>query len=296
MFLALLAGLMVGGGLWLALAVLHPAATPLAIAARRLDRVESRALRPEADHGSIAARAGRFVISHIGDDRFRISSLARDLAIAGRPMDVHVGQKVLWAMAAGSAAPLASALATLSGAHLNLAFPAWMALLGGVGGFVVPDASVRQLAATRRREFRQSLSAYIDLVVMLLAANEGVTGALEHAAAAGDSWAFHELRRALAEARLTATTPWQAMREMGERLGVDELIELSSAAHLAGHEGASVRQSLIAKARTLRDRALSAEEAEAERASTRMVFPLLLLVLSFVLFVGYPAFVSVLST
>jgi Flp pilus assembly protein TadB len=224
------------------------------------------------------------------------ASVQSDLAVIGRPLDVHLGQKVLWAFGGGLAIPVSAALASLNGAHVSMAIPAWLSLIAAVGGFFLPDLSIRQLAAARRHEFRQSLGAYIDLVVMLLAANEGVTGALEHGALAGDSWPFLELRRVLAEARLTATTPWAAMRDLGERYGVDELIEMSSAAHLAGAEGVSMRQSLTAKARTLRDRALSAEEAKAQQSSTRMVFPLLLLVMSFVVFVGYPAFVSVLNT
>jgi tight adherence protein C len=297
MLLVFLAGLLVGGGVWLALGALQPSTTPLALAAQRLQRPGRPMRHSEASStpdDSLAARLGRLLLPHVSGDRLQKPSLVADLAIVGRPFDVHLGQKVLWAMLGALAMPVSVALFAMNGVHFSLAVPAWVSLLGGFGGFVLPDSSVSQLASARRREFRQCLGAYIDLVVMLLAANEGVTGALEHAANAGDTWPFAELRRVLAEARLTATTPWQAMRELGERYGVDELIELASSAHLAGTEGASVRQSLVAKARTLRDRSLSAEEAEAERASTRMVFPLLLLVLSFVIFVGYPALISVL--
>jgi tight adherence protein C len=297
MFGVFLAGLMVGGGVWLALALLQPSTVPLAVAAQRLQRPGAPIRRSlTTDDESVAGRLGRLLVSRVRTERLQRPSLAADLAIVGRPFDVHVGQKILWALLAGLAVPITVALASLNGMHISLVLPAWVSVLAAIGGFILPDTSVAQMAAIRRREFRQCLGAYIDLVVMLLAANEGVIGALEHGANAGDAWPFAELRRVLAEARLTAATPWQAMRELGERFGVDELIELSSSAQLAGNEGASVRQSLVAKARTLRDRALSGEEAEAEQASTRMVFPLLLLVLSFVVFVGYPALVSVLTT
>jgi tight adherence protein C len=297
MFAVFLAGLVVGGGAWLALTLLQPSTVPLAVAAQRLQRPGSPIRRSvTTDDETIAGKLGRLLLARVRTEHFHKPTLTADLAIVGRPFDVHVGQKVLWALLGGLAVPITVALASLNDVHISLVLPLWVSLLGAVGGFILPDTSVAQMAAIRRREFRQSLGAYIDLVVMLLAANEGVIGALEHGANAGDAWPFAELRRVLAEARLTAATPWQAMRELGERFGVDELIELSSSAQLAGNEGASVRQSLVAKARTLRDRALSAEEAQAEQASTRMVFPLLLLVLSFVVFVGYPALVSVLTT
>jgi tight adherence protein C len=295
MFLIFLAGLAVGGGLWLLVAAMQPTAVPLDVAATRLQRPAAPRVA-RIDDESLAARLGRLLYPRLAGDRLQRHSRQADLAVVGRPAEVQFGLKVLWAVAACLAVSMSVGLAAASGMHVSLAVPAWLTLLAGFGGFVLPDSSVAQLAADRRREFRQSLGAYIDLVVMLLAANEGVAGALDHAAVAGESWPFLELRRALSEARLTATTPWGALRNLGERYGIDELIELSSAAHLAGSEGASVRQSLIAKARTLRDRALSAEEAEAERSSTRMVFPLLLLVLSFVIFVGFPALVSVMDT
>jgi tight adherence protein C len=296
MFWVLFSGLMVGSGLWLGLSRLVPAQTPLAAAAARLQRAGRSRQFVDAEDDSFAARVGRLLLPRVDVERIRLDRAAKDLAVTGRSLEVHLGQKVLWAVLGAFFMPVMVGLLALGGTHVSLIIPTWLSLIAGFGGFFLPDTSVREIANGRRKEFRQSLGAYIDLVVMLLAANEGVTGALEHAANAGDVWPFLEIRRVLSQARLTAVTPWTALRDLGERYGVDELIELSSSAQLSGTEGASVRQSLVAKAGTLRDRALSAEEALAEQSSTRMVFPLLLLVLSFVLFLGYPALISVLKS
>jgi tight adherence protein C len=297
MFWVFLAGLSVGGGIWLALSRLSPATPSLAGAVARLDRRPVPTIfGSPTTQGSVAARLGRLLAPRLGADRMRLDRIGRDLAVTNTSIDVHLGQKVLWSLAGGFAVPVIVALLAAGGTSVSLTVPSWLAIVGAVGCFFLPDVAVRERATVRRKEFRQCLGAYTDLVVMLLAANEGVTGALEHAAVAGDAWPFVEVRRSLAQARLSAAAPWTALRELGERYGVDELVELASSAQLSGAEGASVRLSLIAKAGTLRDRALSAEEAAAEESSTRMVFPLLLLVLSFVIFVGYPALDSVLQS
>jgi tight adherence protein C len=296
MFWVLFSGLMVGSGLWLGLSRLVPAHTPLAAAAVRLQRAGRSRHVVDQEDDSFAGRVGRLLLPRVDVEKIRLDRVAKDLAVTGRSLEVHLGQKVLWAVLGAVFVPVMAGLLALGGTHVSLIIPTWMSLVAGFAGFFIPDTSVREIANSRRKEFRQSLGAYIDLVVMLLAANEGVTGALEHAANAGDTWPFLEVRRVLSQARLTAVTPWTALRDLGERYGVDELIELASSAQLSGTEGASVRQSLVAKAGTLRDRSLSAEEAVAEQASTRMVFPLLILVMSFVLFLGYPALMSVLKS
>ena len=51
-------------------------------------------------------------------------------------------------------------------------------------------------AAKARKDFRHALGAYLDVLVLLLAANEGPEGAMETAARAGNGPAFMELRRA----------------------------------------------------------------------------------------------------
>ena len=64
---------------------------------------------------------------------------------------------------------------------------------------------------------------------------------------------------------------------------------------LAGTEGARVRRSLEAKARSLRARELALAEAKAEAATERMAIPTALLMLGFMLLVGFPAVASVLG-
>lgn len=294
MIAALLAGLIVGLGGWLAVTTYAPARPSLAAAIRRLDRAPEP---PPSNSDDRSARCGRAVLRITGSRSHSLAAaMRRDLDITGIAPETHLGRKVLGSAGGLLMGPAIVGVLAAVGASVPIAVPAWVCALGAAGGWFLPGIELRRQATARRREFRQSLGAYSDLVVLLLAADEGVTGALEQASYGGDSWPFVEIRRVLSESRLTAATPWASLRGLGDRFGVSELEELASAAQLAGSEGASVRQSLIAKARTLRDRALAAEEAHAEQASTRMVFPLMLLVCSFLVFVGYPALSGVLSS
>lgn len=138
-------------------------------------------------------------------------------------------------------------------------------LVLGVVGFFLPDLLIRGEAAARRRSFRHALGAFLDLVSIALAGGAGVEAALHDAAAMGQGWSFTRLRDALADARLSGATPWAALGRLGAELGVSEVSELASNLSLAGTEGARVRESLAAKAVSLRRH----EAAEAETRPRR---------------------------
>ncbi|MGA2830808.1 MAG: type II secretion system F family protein, partial [Streptosporangiaceae bacterium] len=120
--------------------------------------------------------------------------------------------------------------------------------------------------------------------------------ALTYSAAAGHGWAFTRLRGALQAAQLTRRPPWQLLGQLGDDLGLAELSELAASVTLAGTEGARVRASLAAKAAGLRTRQLADAETAAQAATERMSLPLVLLFAGFLLLIGYPAVVRVLTT
>ncbi|HEY0692474.1 MAG TPA: hypothetical protein VGD71_25960 [Kribbella sp.] len=113
--------------------------------------------------------------------------------------------------------------------------------------------------------------------------------------AVGRGWAFVQLGRALTAARLTRTTPWSTLRQLGRELDITELAELAASVSLAGTEGARVRRSLTAKAAALRARELADAEAKAGVDTERMSLPVMALFLGFLLFIAYPAVSQVLN-
>jgi Flp pilus assembly protein TadB len=205
-----------------------------------------------------------------------------------------LARQILAGMACLLIVPAAVAVMALGGVRISLVFPLWLSVALAAGGFLLPVMEVRVQAADRRRSFRHALGCFLDLVAVRLAGGAGVESALSDSAAAGQGWAFMELRQALDEARLMGEPPWAGLARLGTELDVAELRELAASAALAGDEGARVRVSISAKARALRVRGLADAEGAAQAASERMSLPIVLLLIGFIVFLGYPAINQVL--
>jgi hypothetical protein len=95
--------------------------------------------------------------------------------------------------------------------------PAAGALALGAAGFTVPALAARQEAAARRRDARHALAAFLDLVVISIAAGAGIEAALTYAGATGRGWAFTQIRAALEVGRLTRRPPWETPRPARHR-------------------------------------------------------------------------------
>ena len=93
----------------------------------------------------------------------------------------------------------------------------------------------------------------------------------------------------LANARLFGTTPWAALGELGREIGVEELSDLAAALTLAADDGAKIRQSLAARAATMRRRELADVEGEAGEKSQSMLVAQLVICAGFMVFLAYPA-------
>jgi Flp pilus assembly protein TadB len=304
----MLAGAGVGAGLWTLAAWLFPPRPPLDDVLARFaptptvattDTAEAApGAAPPAAGGDVgwAARLGRPFADPLHTLGLPTPALRRDLAAVGRDAQAHLAEKSAAGLAGLFLPAAVGALLALGGRGLPWVLPAGAALLLAGAGFLAPDLAVRAEARRRRASFRHALSAYLNLVQVLLAGGAGVEGALTDAAGVGRGWPFARLRRALATARATRTTPWAALGDLGRELDVAELVELAAAVSLAGTEGARVRASLAAKAAALRSRAAADVEAAATAATERMSIPGVVLAAGFILFVFYPALAQVSSS
>ncbi|MDQ6782949.1 MAG: type II secretion system F family protein [Actinomycetota bacterium] len=225
----------------------------------------------------------------VGLERLLTTTVRTDLRALGRTTDAHLARSMLTALELGLVPPAVTGLLALSGTAIPVAVPVGVAVCFALGGALLPTAALHREAEKRRRSFKHALGAFFNLVGINIAAGKGIEGALETAAAAGDGEAFREIRQALYRAKITGETPWAGLDGLGEEIGVAELRELAAAVGLAGDIGARVRASLAAKAQTLRHRGLSDIEEAANAANERMSLPIVLLVLSFIVFIGYPA-------
>jgi tight adherence protein C len=286
----LLAGAAIAGGMLLLTAGLFARPEPLATALARLDRHPS----PAGTGGARARSVGQVgeLLVRAGLER---SGLERDLRVAGRTREQHMIDKLTAFVAGLALPPVLAIIVALGGVPVPVGFTVLAAAGLAVTGFVLPEVLLRRLAAERRRAFRYALSSYLDLVNVILAAGAGVETALADAADAGHGWAFAQLRSALARAQLTGESPWAAFARLGEQLDLPELRETASGLALAGTHGARVRASLQARAQAMRNRDLADMEGHAEAATERMSVPSVVLVVGFIVFVGYPAAYEILG-
>jgi len=291
---SLAAGALVGFGVLLVVRAAFPGREPLAAAVARLAGV--RVAEPEsiAPVGHWGGRIGGPLAEAAASAGITFGSMRRDLRLVGRSIESHLATKVGAAAFLALLAPATAGVMALGGVAVPAVATVWVAIGLAVGGFFLPDALARAEAVERRAEFRHTIGSFLDLVVIVLAAGGGVQSALNLAASTGEGWAYDQLRRTLEAARLSRRSPWDALGRLGDELGVTELEELAASMELAGTEGARVRDSLVAKARSIRTHELAESEAEAGVATERMSFPVALLAFGFFALIGYPAVSAVL--
>jgi tight adherence protein C len=241
------------------------------------------------------ARLGRRIAAAMDRSGLRLASAKADLAVIEKPVERFYLDKVLLAVLGFVLVPAMVAVLGMAGTRLPVIVPVWVSLLLGAGGFFLPDLLIKGEAAERRRGFCHALSAFLELVRINLAGGAGVEGALHDAVGVGQGWAFRRLRETLAVARLAGDTPWSALGRLGAGLRIAELVELSSSLVLAGNEGAKIRESLGAKADSIRRHEAALAETKAQQASERMSLPVGCLLMGFLIFLGYPALNKVLS-
>ena len=215
--------------------------------------------------------------------------LRRDLLVTDQPADALVARS----LAAGVC--MAGLLAALVLALMNggLALPPTLLVLAGAagaaGGLILPTYLVRQEAEERREAMRHAMPGLLDLTGVLLAAGNSLEAALRTAAEANADWPHQQIQQALHAAAVSRQAASEALQDLGTRLNVDELSQLGDGLLMAEREGSSMRASMAARARGLRERQLADVEAKAGSATEGMSFPLVAFVLGFVLLIGYPA-------
>jgi Flp pilus assembly protein TadB len=194
----------------------------------------------------------------------RLLPSAAELRLAGRSVEQHVVWLGLAALAGFVLPPLVLGLLQAAGViSIGWFVPALAALACAVIGPLLVHTATVEKAATVKTDLRYQVSAYLDVVTMLLAGNTGYEGALEQAAHAGDGRLFAELRRRMRESGARGASLTDALQRTGTELGLDELEQIAATASLSAAEGAPVARTLAAKCATLRSALATEQESEA---------------------------------
>ena len=312
-----LAGAVAGIGLFLLVLALQPAQTrgagaPAALARMDLERAklkqaalavrerERQASELPATENRLVARlepAGLALRRQMDAIGVRLpATLRSDLMLTSRSVETHLAMTLLGA-GLGTVLPLLyGSLLTSLIPGLPATTPYLLAMLGLVVGGLLPTVQLSGKAKVRRRDFRHVVGSFLDLVALNLSGGRGVPEALTSASSISDGWAMVQIRDCLEIARLQGVIPWAALGELGDKAGVTELRDLASALELVADDGAKVRESLAARAASLRRREMADAEGRAQARSQSMLVAQLLLAVGFLIFLLYPAVVRVLGS
>lgn len=152
----------------------------------------------------------------------------------------------------------------------------WMGLAALGLGYILPGMVLARLAKRRAHRIRLSLADMLDLLVVSVEAGLGLDQALQRV---GAELAFaypdlsDELR--LINLELRAGKPRsEALRNLADRTGVDDLSSLVTMLVQTDKFGTSVAQSLRVYSDTLRTKRRQRAEEAAAKTGVKMVFPL----------------------
>ena len=290
--IALVAGAVAGAGLFFLVFALIPRKVRLSKRLAAFDAHRSPDLLPRyADSISGSAmdrRLGGALAAFCAEQGWEFPSLRATLALADKSLESFLASKVLLGLFGFLLGPVLLAVASAAGLHLPFALPIWFGLALGALFFLLPDLEVKQKAEQRRKDFRHAVGAFLDLVSMNLAGGRGVPEALMSASEMGGGWSMSRIRDALANARIIGQTPWQALGALADEVKVDELRDLAAALSLVADDGAKVRESLTARAASLRRRELTDAAGQAGERSQSMLVAQMVLVMGFLVFLVYP--------
>ena len=290
---ALIAGAVAGLGLFLLMFALIPRRISLARQIAAYDSRRSSLGRTMSRTGNereseFSRWIGKALAAFCAEQGWEFPSLRANLSLIGKSFESYLATKVLLAFFGFMIGPILLLLLGLAGIHLSLVIPIWLGLALAAVFFLLPDLEIKQKADARRRDFRHAIGAFLDLVSMNLSGGRGVPEALMAASEIGNGWAMWRIRDALVSARISGLTPWQALGALGEEVRVDELRDLSAALSLVAEDGAKVRESLGARAVSLRRRELADIEGQAGERSQSMLVAQMLLCAGFLAFLTYP--------
>lgn len=264
----------------------------LGVRARRLgaetldDRVRRYALKPTVQEielsepfldrvvkpflQSVLRVAGRFAPSR------NIEDLERDLAQAGRPLDLtaidFVGARLLVAVASG----------LLAGAILYVVNSSWrLALLGGLAGgavgFYAPIVWLRWRIGGRKREIQRALPDCLDLLIVCIDAGLSFDGSLLKVAQRWEHELAGELDRVVYEIRIGRSRV-EALQDLVTRTGVEDVATFVAVVLQAHQLGVSVGKALQIHAEQMRVLRRYRAEEQGRQAALKMLFPLVFLI------------------
>ena len=158
-----------------------------------------------------------------------------------------------------------------------------MAVMLGVG-FMGPRMWLKGKVKSKQQAVLKALPDSLDLITTCVEAGLGLDAALSRVAEKGEGPLSVELQHMLRDVAMGKLRR-EAMQELGDRIGVDELTNFINSIIQAEQLGVGIAQVLRVQSEQLRTQRRQRAERSAHEAPIKMLFPLVLFV--------FPAFLAV---
>jgi tight adherence protein C len=166
-------------------------------------------------------------------------------------------------------------------------------LVGGFGGYTLPQFVLSKKMKTRQEQILIALPYSIDILSISVEAGMGFDAAVGYTMRKIKGPLAEEFSKTLNEIRL-GKPRLEALEDLGNRTGVDDLKTFITAVVHASRLGGSITNTLRIQADSIRTRRRQRAQEQAMKAPIKIVFPLVLFIFPalFVVLLG-PALVSV---
>ncbi len=222
------------------------------------------------------------------------------LGMAGYPLGLSAGDvmglRVLLTLVGsflGAFAPffLAPLVGTLTPMHLVISVTIFCVI-----GFLGPVFWLRRLANQRRRKILRQLPDMLDLITLSIEAGLAFDGAVHEATRRLKGPLSDELKKAMKEVTLGKSRA-QALRQMAERVKLEDIALLVSAVHQSETLGSPLSDALKALSTELRKKRLRMIREQIAKLPVKLIFPLVLFIFPtlFIVILG-PAIVQLSRT
>lgn len=157
--------------------------------------------------------------------------------------------------------------------------------------YIVPGIWLNGAVRKRKNEIRLSLDSFTILLSVALTAGSSDIAALREAAEGTTGPLKQEINRALIE-NDTGKNLNDALYDMAERCDVDELWAIVRVIVQARRHGSPLAREMRTHSQAIRNTRRLGVMEEANRLSVKLLFPVLLILLSIIAALGYPAVVA----
>ena len=163
-------------------------------------------------------------------------------------------------------------------------------------GWIGPDFVLRRKAATRRDEMGRRLPDTLDLLTVSVEAGLGFDSAIAKVCEKMSGPLIEELEIMTREIRIGETRR-QALRNLAERVGSNEVASFSRSIIQAEELGTSLGRTLRVQAKDMRIKKQLAAEEKAMKAPVKMLFPTVMFIFPamFIIILG-PAFLNIMKS